>query len=235
MDRESSSDIPRDGPHGDPHDGPYDDPHGEPDQVRPPDRTDLERCPMPCAHCQGSGDCEDCLDCLLWPHVDDDEPFPPPQARGYAIPLQTQELEVARAALTLATRVGLVMRRCRRERLLSQRALARELGWSPSAVGRAEVDATALTLAALEHVLAFTGHRLAIVPATDEPVASLGEDPDHVWGLPEVVARNAAGRRLPPYGRALFRTESERIQEEGLLGHREPWVWQQPVVSADGP
>lgn len=189
--------------------------------------SDLDHCPMACEHCQQAGDCEDCLDCLQWPRRDP-EPPPPRPARGYSLPLKTTELEAARAELTLATRVGLVVRRCRGERQLSQRALAAELGWSRSAVGRAEIDAKGLTLAALEHVLAFTGHRLAIVPTTDQPVTELGEDPDHAWGVPEVVARNADGRRLPPYGRALFRTEAECIQDEGLVGHREAWVWQQP-------
>lgn len=199
-----------------------------PDESWSSERSDLDCCPMACEHCQVPGDCEDCLDCLRWPRTGP-EPAPPRRsARGYSIPLKAQELEAARAKLTMATRLGLVTRRYRRERRLSQRALAAELGWSSSAVGRAEVDASKLTLEALEHVLAFTGHRLAFLPSSVGPIESLGEDSDHTWGVPEVVARNAAGRRLPPYGRALFRTESERIQDEGLVGHREPWVWQQP-------
>lgn len=189
---------------------------------------ELEGCPMQCGHCQTPGDCEDCLDCLHWPDPVDDTPLHPPPARGYSIPLQTQELTAARTTLTLATRVGLVMRRYRKEHRLSQRALAGALGWSPSAVGRAEVDASSLNLGALDHVLTFIGHRLAILPVTDGPAEELGEDPDHAWGMPEVVARNAAGRRLPPYGHALFRPEAERIQDAGLVGHRVPWVWQQP-------
>lgn len=190
--------------------------------------SELEACPMECGYCRAPGDCEDCLDCLYWPDLADDEPPHPPPARGYSFPLQTQELAAARARLTPATRVGLVMRRYRKEHRLSQRALAGALGWSPSAVGRAEVDATSLNLAALDHVLTFVGHRLAILPIADGPAEDLGEDPDHAWGTPEMVARNAAGRRLPPYGRALLRTEAECIQDEGLDGHRQPWVWQQP-------
>lgn len=183
---------------------------------------------MSCRHCRAPGACEDCLDCLHWPDIVDDSLLRAPPPRGYSVPLLTQELDDARAHLAMATRVGLVMRRYRKEHRLSQRALAGELGWSPSAVGRAEVDATALNLASLEHALALTGHRLAIVPATSGIADDLGEDADHAWGIPEVVARNAAGRRLPPYGRPLFREEAERIQDEGIVGHREPWVWQQP-------
>lgn len=201
--------------------------HGR-QEHEPLERGDLDRCPMPCSRCQEPGDCEDCLDCLCWPDAVDDAPVRPPVPRGPTTPLLTRELEAARACLTLAARVGLVMRRCRKERRLSQRALAAGLGWSPSAVGRAEVDAARLTLESLEHVLAFTGHRLAIVPDTPGPAEDVGEDPDQAWGVPEVVARDAAGRRLPPYGRALFRPEHERIQDEGLVGHREPWVWRQP-------
>lgn len=200
----------------------------DPKDGRPEECGDLDRCPMPCEHCEQPGDCEDCLDCLRWPRPVDDEPVRPPPEHWASLPLLTQELEAARAGLTPATRVGLVMRRCRKERRLSQRALAEGLGWSPSAVGRAEVDARRLTIESLEHVLAFTGHRLAIVPDTAGPAEELGEDPDSTWGVPEVVARDIAGRRLPPYGRALFRAEPDRIQDEGLVGHRQPWVWQQP-------
>lgn len=192
------------------------------------ENDEFERCPMSCGRCRTPGDCEDCLDCLHWPDVVDDPPLRAPPPRGPAVPLLKHELDDARAHLTAAKRVGLVMRRYRKERRLSQRALAGELGWSPSAVGRAEVDATALSLGTLEHVLSLTGHRLAILPAAAGVGDDLDEDPDQAWGVPEVVARNAAGRRLPPYGRALFREEAERIQDEGLVGHREPWVWQQP-------
>ena len=182
-------------------------------------------CPMPCETCQEPGDCEDCLDCLLWPASPDDDEGPPRAPRGYTVPLPTEAVDGARARVTTGTRVGLVLRRHRRERSISQRALADDLGWSRSMVGRAEVDASALSLATIERALARTGHRIAIVP--DGP-GSPDEITDDRWGVPEMVARNGAGRRLPPYADAIYRTEAERIQDEGLVGHRQPWAWQHP-------
>ncbi|WP_376715303.1 helix-turn-helix domain-containing protein [Janibacter limosus] len=162
---------------------------------------------MPCETCREPGDCEDCPDCLLWPASPDDDEGPSRAPRGYAVPLPIEAVDGARARLTTGARVGPVLRRHRRERSISQRALAEDLGWSRSMVGRAEVDASALSLATIERALARTGHRIAIVP--DGP-GSADEVTDDRWGVPEMVAlqrrrtspASVRGRHLPDGGRA---------------------------------
>lgn len=184
-------------------------------------------CPMDCGTCQAPGDCEDCLDCLYWPEDPDDHSVPPGPPRGPSVPTLARELAQARAQLHLGRRVGLVLRRFRRMHALSQRGLARDVGWSRSSLARAEVDASAQTLRAVDELLRHTGHRLAIIadagPETGRVgIPDLGEDPDHAWGVTDLVARDARGRRLPPVDDVLYRSPSDR-RVGGC--HEEPWIW----------
>lgn len=133
-----------------------------------------------------------------------------------------------RQRITLGQRIGLVLRRHRRERRLSQRETAQEVGWSRSAFARAEVDSSALPLHKVEALLALSGHRLAIVPNTGETARSLGEDDDLAWGVPDLVARDAGRRRLPAAGTVRFRSSTERMVDGRGIGHENPWVWTRP-------
>lgn len=69
----------------------------------------------------------------------------------------------------IATDVGAMVRRFRRTRGMSQRTLARRLGWPQATLSRAESDASAMTLTRAEELLRHTGHRWAIVPVDPSP------------------------------------------------------------------
>lgn len=187
-------------------------------------------CPMPCAWCEGQseGACEDCLDCLFWPRPVLIEHREPPARVGPRSPVLSDVLSSARAEITLAQRIGLVLRSHRRKRRRSQRDIAQELGWSRSAVARAEVDAANLPLHKIEALLSLTVHRIAIVPDTGETAHELGEDDDTAWGVPDLVARDAGRRRLPPIGTVRFRPATERWVDSRCVGHESPWVWRRP-------
>lgn len=137
----------------------------------------------------------------------------------------SEVLNSTRAGITLGQRIGLVLRRHRREHRRSQRETAQEAGWSRSAFARAEVDASALSLHKVETLLSLTGHRLAIIRDTGETAIALGEEDDLSWGVPDLVARDAGGRRLPPTGDVRFRSVTERLVDGRSIGHEHPWVW----------
>ena len=192
-------------------------------------------CPMPCERCDalGPGGCEDCLDCMLWPEVPEERSTGGPPLPGRTSPTKTAELRAARAALEIGTRVGLVIRRHRREAHLSQRELAAELGWPQATLSRAEKDASALPVARVEALLRRLGHRLAIVPLAPAgttgatvPAALLHEDPDEAWGATDLIARDGAGRRPPPYGQVTWHSILDRRMNAGVLGHEAEWTWQ---------
>lgn len=71
--------------------------------------------------------------------------------------------------LPIGRAAGAHVRRYRRERALSQRALARDLGWTQSTLSRAETDASSMRLDRVETLLRRTGARLAIVRAVTPP------------------------------------------------------------------
>lgn len=191
-------------------------------------------CPMPCSACSDVGDCEDCLDCLYWPEV---VRAPPPTTspRGPTAPTRTGELVTARAALDIGQRVGLVTRRHRGSRQLSQRALAAELGWHHSTLTRAETNAFPLALRKAEDLLQHIGYRLAVVPARRGRAAALDEDPDEVWGTGDLLARDAQGRRLPPYGRLTWSSTLDRVMYARILGHEAEWTWRRSHDHPDAP
>lgn len=137
-------------------------------------------------------------------------------------------LTSVRAGITLGQRIGLVLRRHRRKHRRSQRETAHEVGWSRSAFARAEVDASALPLHKVEMLLSLAGHRLAIIPDTGEVAGVLGEQDDLVWGVPDLIARDAGRRRLPPTGEVRFRSSTERLVDGRSIGHENPWVWARP-------
>lgn len=210
----------------------------------PAEVSDLDGCPAPCSYCTAPGDCEDGVDCLYWPRTVEPPPVRTSPVRGWTTERPVAELEAARAELTPSTRVGLLMRRHRKQHRLSQRALADELGWSRSAVGRAETDASSLTLESLGVLLAHIGYRVALVPDDPpDPATSTVARPtaaapatghlddeirDDSFGVIDLLAHDARRRRLPPYGRARLRSAAECIAEEGVVGHTHPWLWQQP-------
>lgn len=184
-------------------------------------------CPMSCTWCadQGDGACEDCLPCLFWPRPAPTEKAGPSSLPGRTSPVLSDVLARERAQITLGRRIGLVLRRHRRENRHSQRETAQEIGWSRSALARAEVDAAALPLHKVEALLALTGHRLAIVPETVETASALGEESDVAWGVPDLVARDAGRRRLPTTGAVRLRSSTERLVDGRGTGHEGPWVW----------
>lgn len=203
----------------------------DPDSLLAPNPGDGFVCPVPCERCDalGPGGCEDCLDCLLWPEV-----LPPHEATparapvGPTAPTRTADLRTRRAALDIGARVGLVSRRFRRDRQLSQRALAAALGWTQASINRAERDAAPLTVRRVESFLGHLGFRLAIVPGDTEAASALGEHPDEAWGAPDLVAHDAAGRRPPPYGQVTWNSIIDRRLYSRILGHEAEWTWQQP-------
>lgn len=198
-----------------------------------PDHGDAVVCPVPCATCDelGPGGCEDCLDCLLWPEL------PPPRARGLpplpgrTSPLRTEELSARRAALDIGARIGLVSRRHRGARALSQRALAEQLGWSQPSVNRAEHDGATLTVGRAEVFLRHLGFRLAVVRA-DHPTGDhhgLAEDPDTTWGTSELVVRDAVGRRPPPYAIVTWQSDLDRRIDHRAGEDGPEWTWRHPA------
>lgn len=189
-------------------------------------------CPMPCTYCTEPGSCEDCLDCLCWPDVVDDSAGAHPAARrlpsGPSVPTMGRQLALARAQLDLGARLGLVVRRYRRAHAMSQRELADHLGWHCSTLSRAERDASSLTVRKAQQILRHVGYRLAIVPDTPAAGRSLGEDPDTVWDVTDLVARDGGGRRLPPFGTATWNDEIDRRLYGPIRKHESEWTWHRP-------
>lgn len=191
------------------------------------DSGDQIICPVPCAWCDelGAGGCEDCLDCLLWPEL------PPPRVRffpelpGPTSRLPTDDLQRRRAQLGIGDRIGLVSRRHRRVRQLSQRDLAADLGWSQPSINRAERRGGSLSVDKVETLLRHAGFRLAIVRDDTDVGDAAGEDLDTAWGTPDLVARDGAGRRLPPFGLITWRDEIDRRLDAGGRGHETEWTW----------
>lgn len=185
---------------------------------------DLTECPMACAHCESHGYCDDCLDCLYWP-----EPYvpPPPNPRrtvyGHAEPSLALEAADLRRDLRLPDIVPIAIRRYRREHRLSQRALAAEMGWSRSLVARAETTPMRLSLGQLLRIVTHSGHQLVVTTADGTPF-----DPVDA-STPELLARDAAGRRLPPYGESLRRDESDRLTQADGVRHDGRWTWRHPA------
>lgn len=187
-------------------------------------------CPMPCDRCQelAPHGCEDCLDCLLWPEAVPPRATQIPAPPGRTAPTMLEALHRHRERLHVGARVGLVSRRFRRERGLSQRSLAEVIGWSQPSLHRAERDAAPLSLHRVESFLRHLGYRLAIVPAESGVASPLGEDADEMWGAPDLIARDAAGRRLPPHGQVTWNSVLDRRLHAPLVKHEAEWTWQRP-------
>lgn len=186
---------------------------------------------MPCPYCAQPGDCEDCLPCLMWPDtLDDLEPPPPRPPQGLTSSLPTGELTRARQLLDVGRRAGLVLRRHRRSHALTQRQLAAQLGWSAAMVSRAESDAGRLLLLKVEEALRHTGYRLAIVPEGRSSGEALGEDPDEVWGVIDLVARDGRGRRPPPFAQVTWENPQDRLQYGSRDRLLPQWRWSRPVA-----
>lgn len=190
---------------------------------RYPQEQPLITCPMECEVCVEPGDCEDCLDCLYWPNVvDDDAPYVAP-ARGRSLPIKSAEIEAARRRVVTSKRVGLISRRLRRIRGLSQRRLAADLGWSHASLGRMEMDASAISLSKVETLVQQAGYRIAFV-AESTPVP--GEITDDGWEAADLIARDRAGRRLSPLGPVTWNPPEDLRQDASLRGRE--WTWRRP-------
>lgn len=184
-------------------------------------------CPLPCEECPEPGDCEDCLSCLYWP-----EPVPelvqrPWTPRAPTSPLRPAALEGAREELVIGRRVGLVLRRERGRSGRSQSAFARDVGWSRSAMNRAENDAGSIGVAKLDELLRRVGHRLAVVRADTEEAA--GEDPRTAWGVEELVVRDRRGRRFPPFAVVTWEDPSDRVLYPRHGRPLPEWTWRRPT------
>lgn len=188
-----------------------------------------DECPFPCDLCPDPGDCEDCLDCLLWPEKVVDPPISPWAPRVRTSPVRTHELQDIRQRIDVGRRVGLVLRRVRRHGHLSQAALADRVGWPTSSLSRAEHDASSMSLGRIDTLLRQVGHRLAIVADGDSPAASAaGELPDEAWGTAELLARDRRGRRFPPFAQLTWEDPLER-DLHGRHGQPLPeWTWTWP-------
>lgn len=195
-----------------------------------PDGGDDIACPVPCDRCQelGPDGCEDCLDCLLWPEVVPARARHVPAPPGPTAPTMSTKLQQQREILDIGSRVGLVSRRFRGEQEISQRSLAGSIGWSQASLNRAEQDAAPMALHKVEALLHHVGYRLAIVRRDVEPAAALGEDRDETWGAPELLARDAAGRRLPPHGQVTWNSPLERRLYARGQKHEAEWTWVRP-------
>lgn len=197
-----------------------------------PDSGEGVVCPMPCAVCDelGAGACEDCLDCLLWPEVvPPREATPIPDLPGRTSPTKSEELRSRRTTLDIGARVGLVSRRFRRTRGLSQRALAQTVGWSQPSVNRAEGDASPLSVGRVEAFLGHLGFRLAIVPVDLGVASALGEDPDEAWGAADLLVRDAAGRRPPAIAEVTWSSTIDRRLRAASVKHDNEWTWRRPA------
>ena len=139
-------------------------------------------CPMDCRVCSDPGDCEDCLDCLLWPRVVEELRAVVRPPRGPSFLVRSTDLVEARERLDVGRRVGLVARRFRRGARLTQRQLAAVLGWSRASMGRLEHDATQIPLGKVEALLRHTGHRLVIVE-----IVGQGEVDELQWGAADLL------------------------------------------------
>lgn len=181
-------------------------------------------CPVECEVCSEPGDCEDCIDCLAWPHVVE-EPSAQPTTRGPADPTKTGDLQAERAQLVIGRRIGLLSRQFRRRKCLTQRELAAELGWSRASVGRMETDASVLPFGKVTTLLEHIGCRLALV-TEDDSRRVVGEVPDEVWGAADLLARDAAGRRPPPASQVTWNPTTDRRLYTSL--HDREWTWQRP-------
>ncbi|KRE37055.1 hypothetical protein ASG73_12175 [Janibacter sp. Soil728] len=195
----------------------------EPVDVDPAEQSSLT-CPMDCAVCKEPGDCEDCLDCLYWPNVVEDDLWHPPAPRGRSLPTKTAQMEDARSRIVTSRRVGLVSRRFRRLARLSQRELAAELGWSHTSVGRMEKDAATMPLGKIEALLQRAGYRFAIVA---KDAATPTEASDDLWEAADLIARDQAGRRPSPLGSVTWHPPEDLRQDSSLRGRE--WTWQRPA------
>lgn len=207
-------------------------------------------CPMECTVCTAPGDCDDCLDCLYWPRLVDDDPAPAPPPRGYAHPSKATELEHARARLGLADLIGLLSRRHRRLHHLTQRDLAAEVGWSRASLGRLESDAGVQSIAKVDRLLRHIGYRLALLPTDPtrpgpwqpdpeppDPVApallvprppdlAAAEPSSTWWGAEDLLARDARHRRPPPDAQVTWHSANELREDSSLKGRA--WTWRRP-------
>lgn len=188
----------------------------------------IDECPLRCDVCREPGDCEDCLDCLLWPDIAGDEPLPIREPKARSSPVRTRDLHDARQRLDVGRRVGLVLRRARRRGRLSQAALARQVGWSASSMNRAENDASSMTLGRIDGLLRQVGHRLAVVEDRPLPApacaSASGELPDEVWGTEELLARDRRGRRFPPFVRLTWEGPLDRAVVRRRGGPLPEWT-----------
>lgn len=185
-------------------------------------------CPFRCDLCPAPGDCEDCLDCLVWPETVPTHPMPPWTPRVRSSPVRARELEEARRRLDVGRRVGLVLRRVRRRERLTQTDLAEHVGWTTSSMNRAEQDASSMSLGRVDGLLRRVGHRLAVVEDSDQSATAADELPDEAWGTIDLIARDRRGRRFPPFARLtweepmardLYRRHGQALPE---------WTWTSP-------
>lgn len=190
-----------------------------------PGEAGLDVCPFPCETCLEPGDCEDCLDCLFWPEAYVDPPARPQRhvRSDRVAPSFAASLATARDELGALDRIGLAVRSYRREHHLSQRALAARMCVSRSTISRLETDPSGVPLGRAEQLLGALGWRLEVRPDGDD------HEPDPLtWGVDELVARDNAGRRFPPFGDLETLGPDEQVSPGGHWDRHQLWRWQRP-------
>lgn len=153
-------------------------------------------CPVPgCRWCPSDGDCEDCLDCLYGPGVEDQVPthLDRPVVAWHHLPLPVAALAKARGELRAGDLVALLLRAARGDIGVSQREMAARLGVAKSTLARVETAAGRMTLDQADTLLRSLGHSLWVLDREGEPVST------RVWGTSELLLRDHAGRRHPAH------------------------------------
>jgi len=95
------------------------------------------------------------------------------------------------APVPFTEQVGLALRAYRRERGLSQRALAEAMGVPQPTVARLERSPGRCSLDTVLDLLATTGHTLVVVGADGRPITQ--------WDPTDLHARDRSGRRFPAH------------------------------------
>jgi hypothetical protein len=140
-------------------------------------------------------------------------------------PTLAEETIRARQELTLAQSIAMALRSHRGTLGEGQRDYAERRGWSAAHQARLERDPDNRKLAQIMEALDGTGFRLALLREHTG-----AESAPESWPTSELVARDAAGRRLPAHvvAHRLWSVPSWYIVRHGFWGPSPDWSWPRP-------